>query len=423
MSEWNEYKLGDIGTFFGGVTSIKREDYGFGTPFINYKNVYKNTKIDVSQLELMNVKKNDLEKRNCIYGDIFFTASSETPDEVAMSSVLLDNIENLTFNGFCKRFRLNDFTILNPNYARYLFRDNKFRISVYEVANGDIRYNISQESLSNIVVKLPNLSKQNAIAQILSSLDDKIELNYKINQELEKLAQTLFKQWFIDFEFPNENGDPYKSSGGVMEESLLGDIPKDWKISAIKDWGEIVCGKTPSKANKDFFGKDILFIKIPDMHNNVFINKTVDGLSILGAENQKNKRLKKGAVIVSSIATVGLVSIVSKDSQTNQQINAIVPKKKIYTNFLFLLLKTKTDDFKQLASGGSATLNMNTSTFKEYKILMPNQNILDLFDSLVGYLFEKIQCLSTEIEELKKTRDTLLPKLISGELEINEINY
>lgn len=207
-----------------------------------------------------------------------------------------------------------------------------------------------------------------------------------------------------------------------MVESELGEIPKGWKISAIKDWGEIVCGKTPSKAKKDFFGEDVLFIKIPDMHNNVFITKTEDGLSILGAESQKNKRLKKGSVILSSIATVGLVSIVSKDSQTNQQINAIVPIKEIYTNFLFLLLKTKTNDFKQLASGGSATLNMNTSTFKEYKILMPKHNTLDLFDSLVCCLFEKIYHLSTEIEELKKTRDTLLPKLISGELEINEIN-
>ena len=120
MSEWKEYKLGDLGTFFGGVTTIKREDYGFGTPFISYKNVYKNSKIDISLIELMNVKKSDILKRNCLFGDIFFTASSETPDEVAMSSVLLDSIDNLTFNGFCKRFRLHNFDILIPQYAPLL---------------------------------------------------------------------------------------------------------------------------------------------------------------------------------------------------------------------------------------------------------------------------------------------------------------
>ncbi|MCB0539590.1 MAG: restriction endonuclease subunit S, partial [Bacteroidetes bacterium] len=174
MSELKKYKLGDLGFFFGGVTSIKKEDYGHGTPFLPYKNVYKNSKVNVNELELMNVRPLDLDRRNAVYGDIFFTASSETPDEVAMSSVLLDEVENLTFNGFCKRFRLNDFNTLLPEYARYLFRDISFRREVYQLATGDIRFNISQESLANIEIKIPDLPTQRQIAAILSSLDDKI---------------------------------------------------------------------------------------------------------------------------------------------------------------------------------------------------------------------------------------------------------
>jgi len=181
---WQKIRLGDIGTFFGGVTSIKRDDYGFGTPFITYKNVYKNTKIAVDELELMNVKQQDIERRSAIYGDIFFTASSETPDEVAMSSVLFDNIPSLTYNGFCKRYRLNDFNTLLPEYARYLFRSKVFRDRVSEVATGDIRYNISQESLANIEVCLPEIAEQKLIADILWFLDEKIELNSRINDNL-----------------------------------------------------------------------------------------------------------------------------------------------------------------------------------------------------------------------------------------------
>ena len=153
MREWKKYRLGEVGSFFGGVTSISKEDYGHGTPFLPYKNVYKNSKVNINELELMNVRSLDLERRSAIYGDIFFTASSETPDEVAMSSVLLDEIENLTFNGFCKRFRLNDFSTLSPKYARYLFRDISFRQEVYQLATGDIRFNISQESLANIKIQ------------------------------------------------------------------------------------------------------------------------------------------------------------------------------------------------------------------------------------------------------------------------------
>jgi len=221
MSELKKYKLGELGSFFGGVTSIKKEDYGHGTPFLPYKNVYKNSKVNINELELMNVRPLDLDRRSAKYGDIFFTASSETPDEVAMSSVLLDEVENLTFNGFCKRFRLNDFNTLLPEYARYLFRDISFRNEVYQKATGDIRFNISQESLSNIEIEIPDIETQKEIANILTSLDDKIELNHQMNQALEAMAQAIFKEWFVDFNFPGFDGQ------------LVDGLPKDWKYKTI----------------------------------------------------------------------------------------------------------------------------------------------------------------------------------------------
>ncbi len=195
MSELKKYKLGDLGFFFGGVTTIGKEDYGHGTPFLPYKNVYKNSKVNVNELELMNIRTQDIERRSAKYGDIFFTASSETPDEVAMSSVLLDDVENLTYNGFCKRYRLNDFNTLLPEYARYLFRDINFRREVYQVATGDIRFNISQESLAKIEIEIPDVATQAQLAEILMKLDDKIELNLQMNQTLETMAQALFKEW------------------------------------------------------------------------------------------------------------------------------------------------------------------------------------------------------------------------------------
>ena len=253
---WRTYKLGDIGFFIGGVTSIKKDDYGHGTPFLPYKNVYKNSKIDISNLELMRVSSKDIEKRNCIYGDVFFTASSETPDEVAMSSVLLDHIPDLTFNGFCKRYRLHNFETLLPGFARYLFRDKSFRKDIYQFATGDIRFNISQESLAKIEITIPDVFTQSQIASILSSLDDKIELNLQMNKTLEATAQTIFKEWFINFRFPGFDGD------------LVDGLPKGWRIGSILEIADLLGGGTPKTGVNEYWHGSINWISAKDITTN-----------------------------------------------------------------------------------------------------------------------------------------------------------
>ena len=406
MSELKKYKLGDLGVFFGGVTSIKKEDYGHGTPFLPYKNVYKNSKVNVNELELMNVRPLDLDRRNAVYGDIFFTASSETPDEVAMSSVLLDEVENLTFNGFCKRFRLNDFNTLLPEYARYLFRDISFRREVYQLATGDIRFNISQESLANIEIEIPDLPTQRQIAQILSSLDDKIELNLQMNQTLEAMAQAIFKEWFVNFNFPGFDGE------------LVHDLPKGWTEVSLKDFGKIICGKTPSKAVDEYFGGEYMFLKIPDMHNSVFVIETTDTLTNDGLQSQPNKTLPPFSICVSSIATVGLVCMNPVPCQTNQQINSIVPSEPFLKYYLFFLTKSMKDTFVATASGGTATLNMNTSQFSNLKAVKPEDDLLLQFEEIVSPMMERILANEYEIKSLTQIRDSLLPKLMTGKIEI-----
>ncbi len=406
MSEWKTYKLGDLGFFFGGVTSIKPEDYGFGTPFLPYKNVYKNSKVNINELELMNVRPQDVERRSAIYGDIFFTASSETPDEVAMSSVLLDNVEDLTFNGFCKRFRLNNFNTLLPEYARYLFRDISFRREVYQLATGDIRFNISQESLANIEIEIPDINTQREIAQILTSLDDKIELNLQMNQTLEAVAQALFKEWFVNFNFPGFDGE------------LVDGLPKGWKECSMRDFGKIICGKTPSKAVDEYFGGEYMFIKIPDMHNSVFIIETTDSLTELGLNSQSNKTIPPYSICISSIATVGLVCINPEPCQTNQQINTIVPKNSFLKYYLYYLAISMKETFLATASGGTATLNMNTSQFSNLNAIMPSDDILKEFDEIVSPMMAKILENNYCNQALTQTRDTLLPKLMSGKIEV-----
>lgn len=406
MSELKKYKLGDLGFFFGGVTSIKKEDYGHGTPFLPYKNVYKNSKVNVNELELMNVRPLDLERRNAVYGDIFFTASSETPDEVAMSSVLLDEVENLTFNGFCKRFRLNDFNTLLPEYARYLFRDISFRREVYQLATGDIRFNISQESLANIEIEIPDLPTQRQIAQILSSLDDKIELNLQMNQTLEAMAQAIFKEWFVDFNFPGFDGE------------LVDGLPKGWRMGNVLEIATLLSGGTPKTSEPEYWDGDINWISAKDItnSNNQFIIETEKTITELGIKKSAAKLLPTYTTIISARGTVGNFCILPKEMAISQS-NYGLKSNSNFDFFLFLLVKDMILMMKAFAYGAVFD-TITTRTFQAMEITIPDNQTIEEFEEFVSPIYSKILTNQLQIQSLTKTRDTLLPKLMSGQLEV-----
>lgn len=415
MIELKKYKLGDLGFFFGGVSTIKKEDYGHGTPFLPYKNVYKNSKVDINELELMNVRALDLERRSGIYGDIFFTASSETPDEVAMSSVLLDDVENLTYNGFCKRYRLNDFNTLIPEYARYLFRDISFRREVYQMATGDIRFNISQESLANIEIEIPDVPTQQQIAQILTSLDDKIEINLQMNQTLEAMAQAIFKEWFVDFNFPDFDGE------------LANGLPKGWRKEKLS---ESITIKHGYAFKGEFFSEieqnDILLtpgnFKIGGGFNS-------SKFKYYNGEVPEDYILKRNDLVVTMTDlskagdTLGYSALVptieGKRLLHNQRIGKIIFKSEIPLKF-FLYWVMRQDEYRHFVLGsatGSTVRHTSPTRICDFEIIVPDLKTLENFNNVIENLSIKQQ--ENEIQEahLVKTRDTLLPKLMNGQLE------
>ena len=278
------------------------------------------------------------------------------------------------------------------------------------VSHGTATKYLTLPLLNEIKIILPPLPTQRRIAEILSALDDKIELNRQTNATLEAIAQAIFKEWFVDFDFPGATGE--------LVESELGMIPKGWKVGRMGDFGDIVCGKTPSKTNENFFGGNIPFIKIPDMHNSVFIVETSDTLTLEGGLSQKNKFLPPNSIIVSCIATIGLVSLTAERSQTNQQINAIIPKKDFLTHYIYFTARNIKEQLMELGSGGSATLNVNTSSFSNIKCVIPSEYVLSNFNFLVKPLFEGILANQQEMLTIAKCRDEFLPKLMNGEIDV-----
>lgn len=192
--EWKEYHLGVLGNTYSGLSGKSKEDFGTGIPYIPYKNIYGNPSIDISYMDYVNVKPGENQNK-VIYGDIFFTVSSETPDEVGMSSVLLDkSIEELYLNSFCFGFRLNDFNTLLPEFASHYFRGDKFRFEMLKAAQGATRFNLSKSNVTKLKIVIPSEKEQGKIASFLTGVDSEIKALEKELVTIQKQKQGLMQQ-------------------------------------------------------------------------------------------------------------------------------------------------------------------------------------------------------------------------------------
>lgn len=301
---------------------------------------------------------------------------------------------------------------VDKEFIYYILTSANFKRNITNEATGTTIKNVSLKQMREYKFNIPcNLADQRRIASILYSLDRKIELNNKINADLEEMAQAIFKNWFVDFE-------PFKD--GKFVDSELGMIPEGWKVGCLGDMGAVVCGKTPSKSNSNYYGGDIPFIKIPDMHGNVFVENSEDRLTEEGSLSQIKKLIPPYSLMVSCIATVGLVSINTKPSHTNQQINTVIPHNKSALFYLYQHIKNNEEFLKNMGRGGTTTLNVNTKSFSNIRLLIPSEIALEQFHGIVEGLFKKIEQNLHESRTLSLLRDTLLPRLMSGELEIPE---
>lgn len=386
----------------GGTPKTTEESYWNGSiPWLSVKDfcgdkkyVY-NTEKSITEEGLNNSSTKLLHKDNIII------SARGTVGELAMIPY------DMAFNQSC--FGLIPKGNKDPHFVYYLLKD-KVR-SLKSQTQGSVFDTITKATFDRIECADYSEEDQRRIVSILSSLDRKIELNNKINADLEEMAQAIFKNWFVDFE-------PFKD--GKFVDSELGMIPEGWKVGTLGDMGTIVCGKTPSKANSNYYGGDIPFIKIPDMHGNVFVESSEDRLTEQGSLSQIKKLIPPYSLMVSCIATVGLVSINTKPSHTNQQINTIIPHNKSALFYLYQYIKNNEELLKNMGRGGTTTLNVNTKSFSNIRLFIPSDIALLQFHQIVEGLFKKIELNMQESRTLSLLRDTLLPRLMSGELEVPE---
>ena len=311
------------------------------------------------------------------------------------------------------------------------------------IATGSTFPNVSRDMINSFEVE--NMSKENAvkIAHILSTLDDKIELNHKMSQTLEEMAQALFKSWFVDFDPVHAKADAKSDAEldavaaelgiakevlelfpGEFVESEMGMIPLGWEVKELKDFGRVVTGKTPPKKIEDAYSdKGKPFITPTDVDNSLFITKTVRYLSDSGQLAVKNSKITAGSICVTCIGSqMGKTTVAPADSFTNQQINSIVLRKDNTRNYLLCNLRGRRKEIFLLGSGGGSTMPLlNKSSFEKVDILLPTAGVIEAFDSMMKDNISLVLKNDIESNNLSKLRDALLPKLLSGEQDVSKL--
>jgi len=296
--------------------------------------------------------------------------------------------------------------IVRPSYLYYSLIN--YVSQFINESNGSAQKNLLLGTMREFKIKIEdNFDKQDKIAYILSSYDDLIENNKNQIYLLEESAQRLYKEWFVDLHFP-----------GYEDVEIVDGAPEGWTNKRVEEFGEVITGKTPSTAKTEYYGGSIPFVTIPDMHGTVFPLVTEKTLTKVGADTQKSKYLPANTVIVSCIATVGLVNIAIEPCQTNQQINSVILHDDNNLYFFYESMKRIKSLLDGVGSNGATMTNVNKTKFSNIKVLYPTEDLVMKYNEFCKPIFDKILALSKAMLIYEQSRDRLLPKLMSGEIEV-----
>ncbi|MGU8291860.1 restriction endonuclease subunit S [Clostridium perfringens] len=321
----------------------------------------------------------------------------------------------------------------NNEFLYYLLKNYSGLLISKE--SGTVFGSINKAGIEKLVLPFPSNSEQKAIAKILSDLDEKIEVNNKINKNLEEMAQAIFKQWFVDFEFPNEEGKPYKSSGGEMVESELGMIPKGFKIGFLRDYVDNILGGDWGKENEQGnYKKEVFCLRGADIPEVRIGKKGSLPKRYILEKNYNNKKLSSGDLVVeisggSPTQSTGRISYINNDILLRYEIGLVctnfcraitLKNKKAMEYFYFCWDRIyNLGVFFQFENGTTGIKNLDVNTFLDkFKIVKPNIDLIEKFKGIVCDFNKTIQQNGIENERLEKLRDNLLPKLMSGEIRV-----
>jgi len=422
INEWTETKIEDI------VTSISMGPFGSdiktsnfvsdGVPIIRGGNLVDGKFHDEDFVYLTEEKADSLKNSNAFPEDIVFTHRGT----LGQVGLIPHDSKYPRYVVSQSQMRITcDKTKADPKFVYYFFLSpigqNELLSNTSTTGVPAISRPLS--SLKKVIIPLPPLPVQKKIAAILSSLDDKIELNTRMNNVLEQIARALFHRWFVEFEFPNAEGKPYKSAGGKMVESEMGSVPEGWRVGTLDNVVDIIGGGTPKTSISEYWNGTIPWFSVVDAPNDgdIFVIDTEKHITQLGIENSSTRLLPVGTTIISARGTVGKCAVVGVPMTMNQSCYGIRGKEEGVNYFVYFTIRSMVSEL-QSKGHGSVFNTITRDTINTQKIVVPDVSMMKKYNDHVTPLLQKIQMNLTENRHLSKLRDGLLPKLMNWELEV-----
>ncbi len=423
MDNITSYKLSELYEMSSGI-STEANQYGHGSPFLSFSNVFNNFFIPEILEENMFSTKEEQETYSIKEGDLFLTRTSETIDELAMSSVALKDYPNATFSGFLKRLRPKAKDKVYPKFIAFYLRSEIFRKTMTMNAVLTLRASFNEEIFSYINVFLPKYEEQVRIGDFLFLIESKININNKINNKIEELTNLIYSYWFKNFEFPNNDGEPYLSSGGELKKVKKNnlEIPKEWEIENFSDnkLSEII------KPNINLFNGKKSYLQTGDIDDDKLMNFK-NQITFKKRESRANMQPIENSVWFAKMKNSKKHLYFGKYSL--RRINQIILSTgmmglKIQENSLEYFWKTirsnQFEKIKDLLSHGATQQSVNNEDLHFLPIIIPDQNTLNKFSAKTKNLFMKKYLNEEENKNLSEIRDWILPMLLNKQLDFNK---
>lgn len=350
------------------------------------------------------------------FGDVCIATVGSHPSQqgsVVGRTIKVQDIYSGSFlNQNAAILRPKDGNILSNNFFYYLTKTIFFKHHVESRARGSanqVRMAIGE--LKKFSFNYPDIQTQKKVAAVLSAYDDFIENNKKRIQILENMAEELYKEWFVRFRFPNWENTAFEKG-----------VPKGWTYTTLENLGKIRTGKTPSTSNSEFYDGEYPFYKTPDMHDKVFVFETVETLTEQGLNSQKSQIIEANEIMVTCIGSGGVTAISTKRGCTNQQINSLSVANKKFLYWAYYLIKYLKPQIELYGATGATMTNLSKGKFSNLEIIKPTDELIEKYFNLVSPKFEMIKKLSQMNQMLEEQKGSLLPRLISGKLSVEDLN-
>jgi type I restriction enzyme, S subunit len=408
---WPLVPLATVSEFRNGV-NFSKDNFGTGIKVIGVGDFQSHVTASFDSLEQINpdgiVRKEHLLRT----GDILFVRSNGNRELIGRSMYVSSLREDVTHSAFSIRLRFTSDTC-HPRFYAYLFRSQLIRQALSLHGGGTNISNLNQDILGRLEVPLPPKCVQCKIASVLSAYDDLIENNTRRIKILEDMAQMIYREWFVNLRFPGH--EKVKTV-----DSEIGPIPKGWVVERIGDVVEVLGGGTPSTGSPEYWDGDIMWYSPSDLTaaNSMFMLSSSKKITDLGLKKSSARMFPANSVMMTSRATIGVVSINTTAACTNQGFITCVPGERVSPHQVYFWILENKPKIVSLATGATFK-EINKRTFRELPILVPTSSAESLFVESVAPMFDLVKNLIQQNANLRQSRDMLLPRLVSGEISVD----